>query len=166
MKRSCNMNWLNSKTIKMIFGGIILFVLIGLIFTNITGKKQDQHFKGDFQVYEEAIRIIESEDTDSGIQTLEGLVLKYPNEYVLWYQLGLAYSANSEYQKASLNYQKALNIRPSLLQDTQFTFKMGEALYHIGELEISKTYLTMPAPEELKEQQTLLLQEIDKQSKS
>lgn len=160
------MNWLNSKTIKMMFGLIVLIVLIGLIFTNIAAKSQDKQFKEDYLVYEEAIRIIDTEDIDNGIKVLEELALKYPNEYVLPYQIGLAYSAKSNYQKASLNYQKALNMRPALLQDPQLTFKMGEALYHIGEIEISKTYLTMLAPEEFQEQQTLLLQEIDKQSKS
>lgn len=160
------MNWMNSKTIKMIFGGIILFVLIGLTFTNIAGKKQDKHNKNDYLLYEEAMQIDQTVEIDRAIKALEGLILKYPNEYALRYQLGLAYSAKSNFQKASTNYQKALDMRPGLLQDPQFTFTMGEALYNIGELEISKTYLSMPVPEGHQEQQTQLLQEIEKQLKS
>ncbi|HHY71910.1 MAG TPA: tetratricopeptide repeat protein [Bacillus bacterium] len=160
------MNYMSSKTIQNIFYGTVILVIIGLVYTNIAGNKQDKTFKADSEQYEQALQMIQSEAVATGIEMLNELTAKYPEEYALYYQLGLAYSATTDYQKAALNFQKAIDSRPALLQDTQFTFRMGEALFHIGELETSQKYLSMPVPESFQAEKDRLLQEIQKQIKS
>lgn len=157
---------MSSKKVQYIFLSVFLFITIGLGYTSFIGKKQDVIYKQDFLQFQQAVQSIETNEQDKGIEALEELVKKYPNEYFIYYQLGMAYSAKTDFQKAAINYQKALNIRPALLEDQQFTFKMGEALFHIGEMELAQTYLTMPVPKEFEKQKEQFLNELQSKLKS
>lgn len=157
---------MKSTIVKNVFFGVILFVIIGLVYTNIAGKKQDEIFKQDYMKNQQAMQMLQSNQTKESANVLEELILKYPDEYTLYYNLGLAYSAQNNFKKSALNFQKALNIRPALLQDQTFTFKMGESLYHIKEYDTAKTYLSMPVLKEYKEQQTQILHLIEQEIQS
>lgn len=157
---------MKSSTVKYIFFGIILFIFIGIIYTNVSGKKQDEVYKQDFMQYQEALQQMQSNELAQATAALEDLVVKYPDEYTLYYQLGLAYSAQNNFEKAAIHFQKAINIRPALLEDPMFAYKMGESLYNIKQLELAKAYLSNPVPKELQAQKEELLQLIDKEIQS
>lgn len=157
---------MKSSTVKYIFFGIILFIFIGIIYTNVSGKKQDEVYKQDFMKYQEALQQIQSNEVVQAVAVLEDLVVKYPDEYTLYYRLGLAYSSQKNFEKAAIHFQKAIDIRPALLEDPMFSYKMGESLYNIKQLDLAKAYLSNPVPEELQAQKEELLQLIEKEIQS
>ncbi len=155
------------NTVKYIFFGIILFIFIGLLYTNVAGKKQDEVFKQDFLQYQQAMQLIQNNELEQGIKILGDLIIRYPDEHKLYYNLGLAYSAKQDYEKAATHYQQAIDIRPALLQDGTFTYRMGESLYNMKELEIAREYLqARKAPKELEKERKKLIKQINKQLKS
>ncbi|WP_458411713.1 tetratricopeptide repeat protein [Schinkia sp. CFF1] len=157
---------MKSSTVKYIFLGILLFVLIGIIYTNSVGKKQAVVYKKDFGEYQQAVQLLKSNQAPQAIETLEQLVVKHPDEYKLYYQLGLAYSGLKDYNKAAIYLQRAVDIRPALLEDQTFTFKMGESLYHIKQLDLARAYLEKPVTKEFQAQKDELLQSIEKELQS
>lgn len=154
------------STVKCIFLGIVLFVIIGIIYTNITGKNQDEVYKQDFMKYQQAIQLMQDNELDQAIKTLEELVVKYPDEYNLYYQLGNAYSSQKDFEKAAIHFQKAIDIRPALLEDPLFAYMMGESLYNIKQFDLAKAYLSNPVPKEYKTKKEELLQLIEKEVQS
>ncbi|MEC1714807.1 tetratricopeptide repeat protein [Schinkia azotoformans] len=157
---------MKSSTVKYIFFGILLFVLIGIIYTNSAGEKQAEVYKEDFGRYQQAVQLIQTNQLPQAIKALEQLVVKHPDEYKLYYQLGLAYSGQKDFKKAALCLQKAIDIRPALLEDQTFTFKMGESLYHIKQLDLAKAYLEKPVAQQFQAQKDELLQLIEKELQS
>lgn len=157
---------MKSSTVKYIFYGIVLFVIIGIIYTNIAGKNQDEVYKQDFMQYQQAVQFMQNNELDQAIKTLEELVVQYPDEYNLYYQLGLAYSGQQDFEKAAIHYQKAIDIRPALLENQTFTFKMGESLYNIKQLDLAKAYLSQPVTEQFQAQKQEVLEKIEKEIQS
>lgn len=152
---------MSTRISKYIFFGVILFVVIGLIFTSVSGKNQDKVLLQDFSLYGEANKLLSDGRQDDAIKILTSLQNKYPDMYKLSYNLGLAYSTQKEFGKAVHQYQRALGLRPALLQDMKFTFKMGESLYFIKEYELAQKFLMMPTNPEDENNKNLLLKEID-----
>lgn len=157
---------MQTSTVKYIFYGIVLFVCLGLIYTNVAGKKQDAVLKQDYIQYQTALKLHQNNQFEEAINGFEKLIANYPDEYILYYNLGEDYSALRDFEKAADNYQKALNIRPALYQDPNFVFKMGESLYHIKQFDLAKTYLSNPVLEQLQTQRDELLQLIEKENQS
>ncbi len=158
---------MRSSTAKYLLYGIVLFVFLGIIYTNIAGKKQDEILKQDFNQYQQVIQLIQNNQANQAIKPLEDLLEKYPDDYNLYYQQGMIYSGMADFEKAASYYQKAIDIRPALLQDATFTFRMGECLYHINELEIARDYLTIQeAPKDLENERKKILDSINNQLKS
>lgn len=154
------------STVKYIFFGVILFVLIGIFYTNSTGKKQAEVFKADFKQYQQTLQLLKENKSGEAIKELEELINKYPDEYDLYFKLGLAYSEQADFEKAAIHYQKAIDIRPALLENPTFNFKMGESLYNIKQLDLAKAYLSNPVPEQFQIQKDELLQLIEKEIQS
>ncbi|MED4351119.1 tetratricopeptide repeat protein [Schinkia azotoformans] len=149
--------------VKYILLGIMVFVFIGILYTNIMGKKQDDVFKQDYTKYQFALQLLETNEFDKAINELNDLIVNYPDEYTLYFQLGLAYSSQGDFEKAAIHYQKAIDIRPALLGNQTFTFKMGESLYNIKQFDLAKAYLSNPVPEQFQKQRDELLQIIEKE---
>lgn len=145
---------------------IILFVLVGIISTNVIGKKQDEVYKQDYYQHQKAIELLGKGQFEQGVKILKDLIIKYPDEFELYYKVGLVYSEKKDYENAAIYYQKAIDIRPALLKDTTFTFRMGESLYNINQFEIAKQYLLLPVPEQFQIQKDELLKLIENKIQS
>jgi predicted Zn-dependent protease len=125
---------------KYIFCGIVTFVSLGLIYANISGKKQDQIHLSEAQQYAKATEYINNNEFEQAQLLLVPLVEENPEQYEVVYMLGLTYSVSKDYMKAAPLLGKALALRPALYTDPQFTFRMGEVLFHLGYYDKAKEY--------------------------
>jgi tetratricopeptide (TPR) repeat protein len=104
-------------------------LLIGIGTTYTLGNKQDERSAADQKLYEEAKTMLEKNSGSVVIASLEELQQKYPDDYALMKNLGLAYAQSGNYEQAIVWFDRALKQRPALIQNGIFTAQYGDILY-------------------------------------
>lgn len=126
---------------KLILLGLVLFIVVGTIYTYQQGKKQDERFVADYQSYQLSLARMQDQNVDEAIEQLMKLHNRYPDQANLTRNLGLAYAIKGEMEKAALYYQKAVETRPFIVRDPMFSLQFAEILYAQEEYKGAKKYL-------------------------
>lgn len=124
-----------------VFIGIIGIILIGLLYSNIMGNKQNEEFKKDYLLYQSSLTMLQENQGVEAKKVLTTLAEKYPNQYIISRYAGLAYAMIGENQAAETYYQKAIDQRPFLQVDPMFILQFGEIAYFNENYAKAKAYL-------------------------
>ncbi len=84
------------------------------------------------EYYEKAIKHYEAEELTEAIEYFETSISLDANNYLAYYFLGLSYERRSDTEKALLNYNLALSLKPDF---SEGIFNRGNLYYHQGEHE-------------------------------
>lgn len=137
---------------KLILLGLVLFVGIGIFYTNAQGKKQDKGFVEDYQSYQIALAQMQEGNYENAKEQLTKLHNNYPDQANITRNLGLLYAMEGDMDKAALYYQKAVEQRPFIVQEPMFSLQFAEILIEKEEYAAAKQYLehckTIAIPEE------------------
>lgn len=156
-KKSSLTNW--------IFFAIVLVSFVIAIFIHQSGKKQDSVFLEEYQQYSYAIELLNENKSHEAQMILEQLVMSHTNSpYLLWYY-GLSLAMVEDYDKSIEMLQNALEKRPFLIKDPNFTHNLGEVYFFHSEYEKAKVYLeyclNLDITDEQKQRIQILLNLID-----
>jgi predicted Zn-dependent protease len=119
---------------------ILIMVLGSVIYGNIVGKKQNEERYNNYLQYNATIEELQKNNIDVGINSLQDLAGKYPDNYLLLRYLGLSYGLKEDYQTASSYYQRVVDQRPFIVMDPSFSLQYGQILFNIQEYSAAKQY--------------------------
>jgi len=150
---------------KLILLGLVLFIVIGAIYTYQQGKKQDVSYAADYQSYQLSLAYLQEGDNETAIAQLMELHNRYPDQANITWHLGLSYALERDMDKAIVYFQKAVDQRPFIIQEPLFTLQFAEVLFAKEEYAAAKQYLehskTIALPEEYKPRVDELLAQIE-----
>ncbi|WP_066297074.1 tetratricopeptide repeat protein [Bacillus sp. FJAT-29937] len=126
---------------KLILLGLVLFIVVGSIYTYKQGKKQDKKYLEDLQGYHISLTEIQEGKFDYSKEELAKLHNTYPDQANITWNLGLVYAMDRDFKKAALYYQKAVDQRPFIVQEPMFSLQFAEILFFKEEYTVSKQYL-------------------------
>ncbi|MDQ0244817.1 Tfp pilus assembly protein PilF [Bacillus fengqiuensis] len=132
---------MSEKVVNYLFYSLIVFILLGVSYAYIQGKKQNEVFKADYQEYQIALKLIDQGGNSQSISILEKQAEKYPDRYNILHKLGLSYAQAGDWGKAVHYYQRAIDQRPFLQMDPVFTMQFAEILFFNNEYVKARAYL-------------------------
>ncbi|MEG0577644.1 MAG: hypothetical protein RR500_07270 [Bacilli bacterium] len=149
---------LKESTRKYILLGAILFIIVGLVSAKVLAKGQDTQFTTEDVLYQQAAQFYSEGNYSDALIFVNELLLAQPKSEAVNYLGGLVTANIGEYEKASILFQKTLDINPHKVEDAMFMLQMGEVFISAERYEDAKTVLvhcqeSAWAPEEFPEYQ-------------
>lgn len=136
---------------------IITALLIGFGYASAAGKKQDEQLLTEQAAFYQAFRHIEDEQFDEALKKLQLVDKENSSSEIVKYYLGTVYTYLEDWNKASLEYQRVLDLNPYKVKDSLFMLQFANVLINAEKSEEARTVLehcrTLPIPEQLPEYQ-------------
>lgn len=129
------------KTRNWIFFGVAALTIIVALITYSYGRNQDRSFLSNYNEYQRAISLVNQQQYDQGLETLQNLDSNSQATYQVQYLKGICAYHNGSYDMAAQFYQGAQETRPALLTNQEFLLNYAQALHKLGDYERSKVYL-------------------------
>ncbi len=119
-----------------ILKSISLNILILFFSLNCIGcSNQDQQHND--KSLEQGINRIQKRNLDEGIKLFNKMIETDPDNYMLYYQRGIAYRDIKDYENAIADFQKCINLKPN---DSGAYFQLGGVWSDQGEIEKSISF--------------------------
>lgn len=112
------------------------------VYNNILEESRESLPVKDYELFLEARQLRKNGQYNKAIETLKGIVERYPEFYFGWYNLGLAYDAVDNFDAARHAYEKAVQLEPVLsVRDASIYNTYGYFLYRHSRYEEAKIHL-------------------------
>lgn len=121
--------------------GIIFVLAVGLFVASFMGKKQDNAFQTDQQVYQLAIQQLQEGNYDVALSEMETLQEHESDSESVHYITALAAVNAGGTEKALVHMQRVLDINPHKVEDSMFMLQYAEMLIGIEALDHAKIVL-------------------------
>lgn len=162
---------ISDTTMRYIVASTIAVLLLGLGYASFSGKKQDEQFLTEQTTFTQAIQYVQEEQYDQALPLLQQVDNKHANSDVVKYYLGATLANLGDWSKASIEYQKILDLNPYKVEDSIFMIQYGNALLNAKKIDEAKVVLerclTLQVPEQMpdyQEQVNALLMQISASS--
>ena len=148
-----------------IFLGIIVFCICSILFVRFEGKEQDEAFKNNYDMFQQANKNISNDPNLAIIQfnELQNLLVDDPYFYK---QLGTAYILQGDYLSVIEEYKIALEKYPPIIMDGHFDLLFGGAAIYTNDYQLAKLFLDQAnkvgVPSESSETLNYLISETNK----
>jgi tetratricopeptide (TPR) repeat protein len=119
---------------------LLTFGLIVILWTNHMAKEQDKELVQDFSELQQATQKLTTGEIS--MDSFENLQKKYPDDFMLNYQLGYAYLSAENMKPALTMFKRALDLKPFLVENNEFMYQYALVLLNNKELESAKTVIT------------------------
>ncbi len=124
----------------------LLIIILGLTLVLVTlaliiGHRQDQAFRANYQLYQEAVALMGEQEYDLALQSFKSLDANSQATYQVLYMSAFCESQTGDYAAAASHMQMAQEARPALVQDPKFLQRYGVILFNLGRLEDAFLYL-------------------------
>lgn len=158
-KKSKQLNLLN-----YIFVLLLFFVVVVIIWSNTTTSTQDDEWLNDYSLLQQLTDPQSTENAEGMIGQLEILQKKYPSEYMLAYQLGLAYLNAGNMKQASTMYGRTIDLNPYITENKEFMYQYAIILANDEQQDHAKNVveraMQLPTDEEYQTRLASLLETI------
>jgi|GEM_PF-6199753 len=124
-----------------IFYILVCFGIAVIAFGCIRGSEQDKQFYNDYVKYQQAAQLTNENRPKEAIDILKPLLTKYPESSMLFYEFGIAYYQEKDYESSVKYMKKFIDKRPTILYNKQFLVQYGEILFYANDLDMSRRYL-------------------------
>lgn len=132
---------LSENSRKYILLGVVIFIVLGLIASKSLATKQDENFHEEDMIYQQVNQLYQEEKFNEAYLYLDEMLKRQPQSEVANYLGGLVSASMGEYHKATILFQKALDINPYKAEDPMFMLQFGEVLFLAESYSNSKVVL-------------------------
>lgn len=126
---------------NLIFTIFLLIVLISLIITGTTAKRDNVVLLNDSLKYQQAQQLMQKSNYTQASGILTDLLKRHDYYYQLLWSYGICMTAQGKWAPADQYMDQARQIRPALVADQVFLVQYGEVLYHRGDYTRARRYL-------------------------
>ncbi|OMP66624.1 tetratricopeptide repeat protein [Domibacillus epiphyticus] len=162
---------LTDTAMRYIVAVLILTVVIGFIYVNIAGKKEEEKYVQEFNTYQNAISLMQQGDFKQAVPLLKQVEAEQQDSVPIKQYLGMALVNTGEVEEAVTKYQEVVDLNPYKIEDAEFMLQFGEVLSITGKHKEAKIVLEqcqkLAAPSgipDYQEKVNLLLAEVSKSS--
>ena len=117
---------------------LLVFGLITIAVVAIMANNQNLEFNQENDRMNAAVELINT-NPQAAIVELENLIKKHPDNYLLYQNIGNAYALIQQPLKSVENYEKALKIKPFLINDPLFDMQYAQLALYNNDLSKAKT---------------------------
>lgn len=121
----------------IVLGLTLVFVSSALII----GHRQDQVFRANYEIYQQAIALMGEKKYDLALQSFQALDTDSQATYQVLYMSAFCESQIGDYAAAAQHMQMAREARPALVQDPKFLQRYGVILFNLGDYPQAALYL-------------------------
>lgn len=132
---------INGQQRNCLFVLILGLALVIVIYALVAGHRQDQAFRSNYQLYQQAIALMGEGQYDQALQKFQGLDAHSQATFQVLYMSAFCESQTGDYVAAASHMQMAQEARPALVQDAKFLQRYGIILLHLGNHEGASLYL-------------------------
>ncbi|HRY12494.1 MAG TPA: tetratricopeptide repeat protein [Syntrophomonadaceae bacterium] len=132
---------LNDRQRNCLFVIILGLVLAVIVYALTAGHRQDQAFRANYHLYQQAIALMSEGQYDQALQNFKSLDANSQATYQVLYMSAFCESQTGDYAAAASHMQMAQEARPALVQDPKFLQRYGVILFNLGRLEDAFLYL-------------------------
>lgn len=119
---------------------LLIFCFTTVVITYFLGVEQNKVISEDNKTFE-VVRSMKTKSTLMEIDLLKGMDKRRPQNYLIQFQLGEAYRESGDFKTAASYYEKAMNIKPTLIANAVFCIRYAETSIMNGDVERAKAYL-------------------------
>ncbi|TQR21222.1 tetratricopeptide repeat protein [Psychrobacillus vulpis] len=127
--------------LKYTFFFILILVIVVLVWMNNMSAKKDEVLLNDYVLLDQLSKQEFSENKDAVIQQYEKLQKKYPENYMIAFQLGYTYLGADKIKPATVMYARAMDLNPYLVENPEFMYQYSVALINNEQTENAKTVI-------------------------
>jgi outer membrane protein assembly factor BamD (BamD/ComL family) len=124
-----------------IFFVMLIFSIILLTISASYGYKEEQVYLSDFELYNQASRLVQRGELHEAENLLSQLVNKYPENVTLMFPYAWCLGQQGKYEQSISYFTKMRNQRPFVLENQLFLVSFGEVLYKSGQYSSARQYL-------------------------
>ena len=124
----------------------LFIITLGLALAVVTlalvaGHRQDQAFRANYQLYQQATALMGEGQYDQALQKFQGLDANSQATFQVLYKSAFCESQTGDYAAAASHMQMAREARPALVQDAKFLQRYGVILLKLGQRDDASLYL-------------------------
>lgn len=132
---------LNGRQRNYLFIIILGLALAVVIYALVAGHRQDQAFRANYRLYQQAIALMGEGQYDQALQKFQGLDADSQATFQVLYMSAFCESQTGDHATAATHMQMAREARPALVQDAKFLQRYGVILFKLGQRQDAALYL-------------------------
>lgn len=132
---------LSENSRRNILLSTVIFIVLGLIASNVIASKQDEKFLQKDMIYQQVSQLYNDGKYDEASLYIDEMLEGQPNSEVANYLGGLVTASIGEHHQATILLQRTLDINPYKAEDPMFMLQFGEILYFAERYSDSKIVL-------------------------
>lgn len=149
---------ITDTTMRYVVASIVLVLLVGLIYTSSSGKKQDEKFATEQATYNQALQYVQEGQYDQALPLLQQVEKEQADSVPVKYYTGLTFANSGDWAGAVKVFKQVLDLNPYKVEDSMFMLQFAEILVYAEKKDEAKIVLerckTLPVPAEMPEYQT------------
>lgn len=157
---------LTDTSVRYIVAAVVLFILVGFSYANISGNNQDEEFETANVLYQQAIAQLQEGNYEQSLELLKQVETVNPDSAKVKQYLGLSLASTGDYATAAEKYEKTIELNPHMIEDSLFMIQYANILILTEQKEAALVVLeqceSLRVPEEMpdyKEQVAKLIKE-------